>query len=384
MNQLLLLFGLFSVLHIALALFLPSFIPEASFPYKDLIYKYFSFFPFSPFANFDGYQYLSIAKNGYGEFQQSYFPLFPFIIFLASFVIPQYVLAGVSVSWVFFFLGLVYFKKLIEVLLKDKSQVCWAMLLLLAFPSAFFYQAIYTEGLFLFLMSAALYYLYSKKYRWAVLFAVLASLTKIQGVFLLIPFIISVFGLSLHSLKHVKLHVHPKQIFIALSPLYGLFLYMGYLYVQYKNPLYFYTAQSAFGAQRAVGEIILLPQVLYRYVKIFLNSQINFVYFISALEFVVCLGVVGVVGYELYRLIKKEKAKDMNQISIQIFSLAVFLLPTLTGTLTSVPRYALISIGFFIALANLRSNIFKGIIFAIFLMLHIVLAVFFMKGYFVG
>lgn len=385
MRFILLLFILFSALHLGLAYNLPNFISENNFPYRDILYKYFRFYPLTPFANFDGYQYVSIAKIGYQELQQSYFPLFSGLIFLVSQVFKNYILSGVIISWVFFLVGLMYFYKLAGLLLKNDVQTKWALVFLASFPTAFYFQVIYTESLFLFLSSAALYYVYSKKLVWAVVFAILASLTKVQGALLVIPFalVLLQFGeLSLRSImRFVKTNY--QLLLTALSPLYGLIAYMGYLYVQTKDPLYFYHAQSAFGAERAVDKIILLPQVLYRYIKIFITADKNFVYWISLIEFIVCIAFVGVILYELISLVRQKK-KDMQHIALHSYSLVILLLPTLTGTLTSLPRYALISFGFFIVLARVQHIFSKLLLIFLFLLVHIILFVFFLKGYFIS
>lgn len=378
-------FLLFSVLHILLVLTMPSLSPESSFPYKDLLYKYFSLYPFTPFANFDGYQYISIAKNGYNELQQSYFPLYPLLITIvylpSQFLINNYLFAGILVSWIFFFLGLLYFYKLAMLLLKNHGNAVWAVILLAAFPTAFFYQMVYTESLFLFLSAAALYYLFSKKLLWAAIFVVFASLTKIQGVMLVIPFLLTLFDYRTFRSKLILSDW--KKLLVALAPLYGLLIYSGYLFITQGDPLYYYHAQSAFGAERSVDKIILLPQVLFRYIKIFLTTPMSFTFWISVFEFAVCVSFVTVIGYELYRLIRQKK-KDVEILSLQAYSLIVLLLPTLTGTLTSVPRYALVSFGFFLILARIQHRFVKVLLTILFLALHMLLFVSFLSGYFVG
>lgn len=392
MRFILIIFFLFSALHLGIAFNLPAFIPEQDFPYKDILYKYFQIYPLTPFANFDGYQYISIAKNGYSELQQSFFPLFPGLIALVerSFA-NNYIIAGTIVSWVFFLLGLGYFYKLASVLLKESKQIKWAVLFLAAFPTAFYYQVIYTESLFLFLSAGALYYLYSKKYYWAALFAVFASLTKTQGVLLLIPFLLIMLGVQCTAFKKFSvqkvlhfLKTHYKMLFLALSPFYGLILYMGYLFVKYKDPLYFYHAQAAFNLERSVGTFVLFPQVMYRYIKIFLTTPLNFTYAISFLEFTVFTTILLALLASLYKLLWKQKSPDMQRVSLSVYSLLVLIFPTLTGTFVSVPRFALISLGFFIVIAQIRQTIVKVAFLLLFLILHVVLYTFFLKGYFVS
>ena len=76
----------------------------------------------------------------------------------------------------------------------------------------------------------------------------------------------------------------------------------------------------------------MYPQVLWRSIKILLNSDLNIRYFTSVLEFLA--GAVGLVG--LLLALKKVR------LSYVVFSLAAFIVPTLTGTFSSMPRYILI------------------------------------------
>ncbi len=391
MKFLLTAFIVLSIIHLLLAYHLPSFIPHGHFPYDDLIRKNFGVYPLTFFANFDGYQYLSIAGQGYHQLQQSYFPLFPILVFLVSTIFSKnYVLSGIVVSWTCYLLGLIYFKKYIDELLKDKIQTRWAIVFLVTFPTAFFYQVIYPESLFLFLSAASLYYLSRKKYLPATVFVFFASLTKIQGMLLIIPFFLTVFeahwlqlrNLSLLKTQAFSLRMY-RQVFVTLSPVYGLLVFSGYLYFNYKDPLYFYHAQSAFGANRATDKLVLVPQVLYRYIKIFYFAQTNLIYWIAWLEFLIFLLVTGVLLFDLFLLMKREE-KNTPQISLDLYSLAAILLPSLTGTLTSLPRYALISFGLFTALSKIKSTTIKVLIVVTFLTLQILLFIYFLKGYFVS
>src|SRR5882762_9512973 len=95
MRFILFLFLIVSAFHLLIAYNLPAFIPVGHFPYDDLLRKYFAIFPFTPFANFDGYQYISIATHGYSGLQQSFFPLYPLLIAAASLIgFKQYIIAG--------------------------------------------------------------------------------------------------------------------------------------------------------------------------------------------------------------------------------------------------------------------------------------------------
>ncbi|MEK7571325.1 MAG: hypothetical protein AAB553_03545 [Patescibacteria group bacterium] len=388
MKLLLSIIGFFFLAHIALAYVVPESILAANFPYKNLLHGSYEIGPITAFANFDGYQYLSIAHMGYGEFQQSYFPLFPLLIHSAAPLFNnQYLHAGLFVSWLCLLFGIIYFYKLTQVILVEKKKSLWAVVLLLSFPTAFFYLMVYPESFYLLLSSAALYYLYTKRYLYSSVFALFASLTKVQGVFLILPFVLAMvqtwnYRISFQSVL-TFLRKHIVLLFVVLSPLYGLLLYMGYLFIQYGDPLYFYHAQAEFGANRTVNGIVLLPQVLYRYVKIFLTAQFNFQYLIAVLEFVLFVSLFTVIVYQLVKIFQSKK-KNLRLLGIHGYSLAVLILPTLTGTLTSVPRYALLCFGFFLFLANLRSVWIKLGVIGVFLIIQVVLFFYFLQGYFVS
>lgn len=371
---------IFVIVHVLILYNLPPQINELHFPYKGELEVIYKPKELTRLANFDGIQYLTIATEGYREFQQSYFPLYPLSIALFSKFIANKLFAGIGISTIFFFLGLYYFKKLAELILKQESQVFWAIVFLLTFPTSFFYQTLYPESLFLFLASFSLYHLYRKNFVLSSIAATLASLCKVQGVLLIIPFTIFIIIKNQALIKK-----NYKLLITALSPLYGLLLYSIYLLVQYGDPFLFYRSLTAFQTGRSVGQIILLPQVIFRYVKIFIFSQKNFQYFIALVELSTLLIVGGVLLYQLVKLVKQKKNEHvLNQLSLNLFSLAALVLPTLTGTLTSLPRYALISLGFFVAISTIKKLSLKIIILSVFSILHIMLYIYFLKGYFVS
>ena len=377
--------------HLLLAYNIPGFIPENLFPYRDILYKYHYIYPITEYGNFDGYQYISIAIYGYGDLQQSYFPLYPILLRWLNLLVGQAVVSGIIISFITMIGGLYFFKKLVVYLTKNDSISRWSMLFLVLFPTGYFYHVVYPESLYLFVSAAGLYFLYKKQWLLAAFFAVLASLTKVQAALLLIPYFLIPFAVPydknlLQMAKAYLLNMFHKWklLFIALSPLYGLAVYASYLYQTTGDPLYFYHAQSAFGAERSVDTLVLLPQVFYRYIKIFLTADISFIYFISVVEFVLYSLVFGVICFALFTLLRSKKQFDLNQISLQLYSLATLILPTLTGTLTSTPRYMLISFGFFIALGHIRHRFIRYAILVFFIPLHIILFLFFLRGHFVS
>ena len=115
-------------------------------------------------ARWDSSWYLDIAQNGYsmkenrwGLYNIVFFPLYPLLIKLASFLTAEnFILAGWFLNIVFLFLALFYLFKLVKEFHPEINPYL-PVLLLLIFPTAFFLNAIYTESLFLFLSLSPLF-----------------------------------------------------------------------------------------------------------------------------------------------------------------------------------------------------------------------------------
>jgi len=78
------------------------------------------------------------------------------------------------------------------------------------------------------------------------------------------------------------------------------------------------------------------------------------------------------------------KIENYDLLALDLFSFANLLLPTLTGTFSSIPRYSLFSISIFIYLGQLKNNYIKYLILIIFVILHILLLGYFTQGYFIS
>lgn len=321
------------------------------------------------FANFDGIFYVRIASQGYEQFEQAFFPLYPLLMGLFSLPSPNSkIIVGLLVSNISFLLGLFILKKYLEIF---KIRTFWPVIFLLAFPTSFFFGAVYTEGLFFLLVVLTFYSLKKESFIWATTAAAFASATRPLGVFLIIPMAIYMF----------KRRNQVFAILIALlSPLLGFAAYSFFLWKKFADPFMFFNSQPAFGAGRST-ELILIPQVYFRYFKIFFTADNNFQYFVSILEFSIFTTVFFSLLWFIY---KKWQEKDWDLISLTVFSLINLLVPTLTGTLSSIPRYILLSLSFFILLVNINKLWLKLIIALTFILLHTILLGFFIQGYFVS
>ena len=247
---------------------------------------------------------------------------------------------------------------------------------MLLFPTSFFFGAVYTESLFFLLVIATFYFLNKKQFLSAGLVAFLAGLTRINGILLIIPFIIE-------FARNFKKNKNLWQLgILIITPLLGLLTYMRYLLITTGDALAFFHSQAVFGPARST-KIILLPQVFYRYLKILLTANFNFQYFISFLELSFFSFISIILILDLIKNLKL-KIKNYSLISLNLFSLANILLPTFTGSFMSVPRFALLSLSFFIFLGSIKDKMIKIFLVVLFFVLHLVLLGFFLGGYFVS
>lgn len=360
--KIVILFVIWRILLFLIAFVSPTVIPQfgARFPYyhERLIASGLPHFIWS-FGNFDGVHYLGIAKDGYAyQFTQVFFPLYPLLIkFVSLLTFGNLLIAGLLISNIAFFVSLVIFHKLINKYHGEKIAF-WSCLFLLAFPTSFYFGAVYTEGLF-FLMIILSFYLFEKNKIWlASIVGSFASSTRLTGLFL---------APSLALKEDLRSFV---PIFII--PL-GFLAYVIYLKIEFNNPFYFLSAQTIFGQERLSGGLVLLPQVFWRYLKILITTNglilANAIFELSSTIFALTLLLIG---------FKKIKIEWL------IFSLIAVLVPTLTGTLASMPRYVLVAFPIFIVLGSIKSTFLKILILAIFVMLLFVSTILFTQGYWIA
>lgn len=339
----------------------PLFIPVFgnAFPYVEtLIQSKLPYWVWS-FGGFDGVHYLRIAKDGYAyQYTQAFFPVYPILIKLVSFAtFGNYLLAGLLISNISFLLSLIVFYKLITKIYNSKIAL-WSIIFLLSFPTSFYFGAIYTEGLFFLTIISSFYLLEQNKNWQGSIIGILASGTRLVGVFLC---------LSTFSKKHYK-----SRAPLLLIPL-GLIFYMVYLQFNFNNAFYFLTAQTAFGQNRETSKIILLPQVLYRWVNQLLTTNglvfANSAFELSTTIFAIILLIIGL------KTVKKEWI---------IFSAFSVITPTLTGSLASMPRYVLVAFPVFVVLAHIKSNLVKTLIAIMFLIGLSVATALFTRSYWIA
>lgn len=192
-------------------------------------------------GRWDAVHYLDIARRGYYGYDMAFFPLYPGLIALVGRFTGNDLIAGLLISNVSLFFGLLFFYKLAE-REYDRSVAHRAIFYVSIFPAAVFFSAVYTESLFFALTVASFYYIREHKWVTAGLLGGLAALTRVEGVLLFVPYLIEVFvpgdAGSWKRFFGTRAQALRVAIGAALIPA-GLLLYMAWLWVLRGDPLYF-------------------------------------------------------------------------------------------------------------------------------------------------
>lgn len=368
---------------------IPRFIPYLGFfPYKEILPLYNLPDWITKLANFDGTHYLLISQQGYMTYEQAFFPLYPILIKLITPLVNNTFISAFLISNISFVFGLIFFKKLLKEYGLKLNQIYWTLIFLLIFPASYFFGAIYTEGLFFLLFTSSLYFLKKKQYMLVGICVFFASLTRLIGVFLIIPIFFHFVQLisekhritKIFSMKNMSLLFNKQLIFLISLSILGLLSYCVYLWKTTGNPIFFFSSQPIFGAHRSTN-LIILPQVYWRYFKIMITAAHDSRYFISMFEMLMFSVVFLILILYFIKLIKKTQWEQMG---LLLFSIVNIILPTLTGTFSSIPRYALFSISIFIWLGLIKHNLIKSVLVLVFVIGHIIMLGLFAQGYFVG
>lgn len=374
--QLLAIFVIWRLALALIAVFAVEFVPLKG----ENFWRTGSYYPTNPlvwsWANFDGEHYLRIAREGYGYLQHAFFPLYPTLIEFFSFgnvELQMYV--GLVVSHISFFLALLLLWKVVRFDYSEKIAF-YSIFALLVFPTSFFFVSLYTESLFLLLVLASFFAARHALWGKAGMLGAFLSATRITGV-LLLP---ALFVEWWEQNQDKKIHVNKKILTWGgiLLTLGGLFWYMHFLHRTTGDPFAFYTEQPFFEQERDSGKIILLPQVFWRYIKMIFTVErgvyyIPIVFELASAFLMLCLLVLGF----LYKL----------RFSYLLYAFLGFILPTLTGTFVSLPRYMLVLFPAFIVLGiflSKRGFFSRMLILTLFFILLFLETALFLRGYWVA
>jgi hypothetical protein len=292
-------------------------------------------------AHWDGVWYSEIAAEGYGgsaPASTAFFPLYPLLmrafaeLFGGPLSLDALSVGGVLISLLALPFALFFVYRIAE----DGwgTRVAKVTVLTLAFfPTTFFFNAAYTESLFLALSAASLWAARVRKdLLLACAVAALASATRSVGVFLVVP-------LFYEWLKEGSGEVPYGRwrgaacLVLASS---GLLLYAGYLWSRFGNPFLFYSVQEDYWNRKLTDPLTTLSQLAGH-----LGTTHN-IYDLIFLGLALALLLVGL---------------RVLPLGLNAYAFLLVLPPAFYGTphgpLIGLPRYLLVAFPIFIVLGSL-------------------------------
>lgn len=286
-------------------------------------------------ARWDSGWYSDIAANGYRYVADqmssvAFYPLYPLLMRLLTFGSTDRETLAVA-GWLISNLALLgALFALRQLLLSEGMEpglVRRVLILLVAFPTAFYYGAVYTESLFLLLTVAA--FICAGREHWlaAGLLGALSAATRSLGVLLCVP-------LATVALQQRPLRWH-RLVAAALVPL-GLLAFMAYLWHAFRDPLVFVKASAAWGrtsgfqsAAERVRELVASPD---------LAARVRAVWMDLAFLLVGAALVYGALRRQPWRY--------------KVYSVYALAVPVATMQVVSVPRYLIVAFPLFVVAAG--------------------------------
>jgi Gpi18-like mannosyltransferase len=190
------------------------------------------------FDAWDGAHYRAIATTGYNfvndgkQHNLAFFPLFPFSIRVLMNLGLSFEVAGLLINNLAFLVSLY----VLYLWLKNNYGVSvarWAAVVVSWYPSSMFTGVIYTEGLYLFLSTAALRAFDQKQYAWTAVWGALATATRPTGMAMIPALAIAAWRQRRSVMAYIA----------GLATATGVALFSLYCAFRFQDPLAFIAAQ---------------------------------------------------------------------------------------------------------------------------------------------
>jgi hypothetical protein len=342
----------------------------------------------SHFGSWDAEHYLYLSKMGYhkGLGACACYPLWPLLIrMLSTFVGGNHMVAGILFANVFSFAGSFLFFKMVQLRLGE--PIAWlSLLLLLVFPGSLFYQFIYAESLFFFLVILLCFALEQGYYRLSLVPAFLLPLTRAPGIFCVFPIMWYLFmqlptidwaktlcrgrwgGQLLQAANHCRGQLYSSKVprkyglLLILMPILGWATYFTLMWKWTGNPIEGFEVQKYWGVH-SISNIFNVPKFVIGFFDVPLYVSPFNVIFLDRFVFLLMCYCVPI----LWRLDK----------SWLIWMIVLGVVPAMSGTFICFTRYACVVFPFFIALAvfliKSQMRLLRWTTLTLFAVLHVVL-----------
>jgi hypothetical protein len=201
----------------------------------------------SRFATWDAAHYLFLAQKGYqkDDLSCAFYPLWPALIRLGSYVTGDVFSAGLVLANIFSIAAILLFWRLV-LQLHGSELATLSTVLLLVFPGSIFLSFIYTESLFLFLLALFFLFLFRDNLVGASIVGFFLPLTKAIGIFCLVPLLWRCYFDDRRP---------ARQIFAGYGPTAGYATYFLIMYYFTGDAFEGFKAQQHYFAKPSIGKI---------------------------------------------------------------------------------------------------------------------------------
>ena len=228
------------------------------FPARAEVFHGFFGHVLNPWAHWDGVWFLRIASNGYADpHSPAFFPLYPVAVRGVGWLFGGgFELGGIVLSLAVFAGCCALLFALVNADLGPRVALLSVVYLAL-FPTSFFFQAIYSEGLFLLLTLACFFFARDGRWWPAGLAGFLATLTRSAGVLLVVPMLVYYF-----ERRDWRLARTDARLFAVLLVPAALAAWMAYLWHAKGDALAFAHVQRDWGRAFAAVPLVVWEGVL--------------------------------------------------------------------------------------------------------------------------
>ncbi|MEN6343550.1 MAG: hypothetical protein ABFC89_13440 [Methanospirillum sp.] len=293
---------------------------------------------FSTFKTWDGHHYLFLAENGYPDEvtnNTAFYPLYPFITRSTGLIFFGNMLAaGLFISNLCSILAIAYFYSFVKKLYNDRIAFT-ASLFMMSFITFFFTSLVYTEGLFLLLVTALFYHLYENKIYPCLLLSILIPLARPTGILVILP----LYAYLILEIWKGKRIVEIKNFLPTLGIITGFLLYLAIMNYFTGSIYSGFVAQSLFGSHYSLDNLLNPLQWL-------MDNFITIHYTLNGFT----TSILNRIGFGFFLILLYFIYKYLDT-TLFVYSLALGLIPALTGEFSSYIRYLLVVFPIFIVLS---------------------------------
>jgi Gpi18-like mannosyltransferase len=207
--------------------------------------------------------------------------------------------------------------------------------LLLIFPTAFFFNTVYTESIFLFITLLTFFFTFKKDYLKAGIFGFLVALTRVNGILILVPVLYEFLADKTNNFKNIK-SIFEEKNFLKFAALFLVVLaplgFLAYHHIAFGDFWAFFNVQDAWGRSFALnGDHFVFGTSA---------AVSNFILDLLLVSFAIIVSIVALIKL---------------RVSYGLYMLAVIALPLSTGTTASIGRYILVLFPMYILIASSKS-----------------------------